>query len=284
MNPKQLIRSILHTGGEKKTTPKIKDQLQTSSPSTEMSSSPLAGKVAIVTGGSKGIGAATATALVKLGAKVVINYGRDSATAEELIRTLGADKAYAVQADAGTISGVEHLVQATVEKYGKIDILIPNAGILAMKDVESTTEADFDRSFTLLVKGPYFLVQKALPHIPRGGSIILISTTQNHATTVTAPYTLYCAAKGAIEQMVRVMSKDLQSKKGIRVNAVAPGPTGTDLFLEGKSEQVLKTIASLNPNNRIGTPEEVADAIVFLAGDSSRWVTGQTIRVNGGQA
>jgi 3-oxoacyl-[acyl-carrier protein] reductase len=249
-----------------------------------MSSLPLSGKVAVVTGGSKGIGAATATALVKLGAKVVINYGSDSVTAEKLIKTLGADNAYAVQADAGTVSGVEQLVKATVGKYGKIDILIPNAGILPMKDIESTTEADFDRAFGLNVKGPYFLVQKALPHISSGGSIILISTTQNHASTVTAPYTLYCATKGAIEQLVRLLSKDLQAKKGIRVNAVAPGPTGTDLFYEGKSEQVLKMIASLNPNNSIGTPEGVAEAIVFLAGDGAKWVSGQTIRVNGGQA
>lgn len=252
--------------------------------SAEMTSFPLSGKVAVVTGGSKGIGAATVTALVKLGAKVVINYGRDSSTAESLVKTLGPNNAYAVQADAGTISGVEQLVNATVEKYGKIDILIPNAGILPMKDVEHTTEADFDRAFGLNVKGPYFLVQKALPHIPKGGSIVLISTTQAFASTVSAPYTLYCATKGAIDQLVRVLSKDLQAKKGIRVNAVAPGPTGTELFYEGKSEQVLKMIAGLNPNNRIGTPEEVAEAIVFLAGDGAKWVSGQTVLVNGGQA
>ncbi|KEF52295.1 3-oxoacyl-[acyl-carrier protein] reductase [Exophiala aquamarina CBS 119918] len=249
-----------------------------------MTSFPFSGKVAVVTGGSKGIGAATATALVKLGAKVVINYGRDAPTAESLVKTLGVHNSYAVQADAGTVTGVEQLVNATVEKYGKIDILIPNAGILPMRDIESTTEADFDRAFGLNVKGPYFLVQKALPHIPRGGSIVLISTTQDFASTVSAPYTLYCTTKGAIDQLVRVLSKDLQAKKGIRVNAVAPGPTGTDLFYEGKSEQVLKMVASLNPNNRIGTPEEVAEAIVFLAGDGAKWVSGQTVRVNGGQA
>lgn len=250
----------------------------------KMSTGSLSGKVAIVTGGSKGIGAATATALVKLGANVVINYGRDSAAAETLVKTLGSKHAFAVQADAGSISGIEKLVKASVEKFGKIDILIPNAGILPMKDIESTTEADFDNTFNLNVKGPYFLVQKALPYIPRGGSIILVSTTQNHASTVNGPYTLYCTSKGAIEQLVRLLSKDLQSKKGIRVNAVAPGPTGTDLFYEGKSEQILKAISSLNPNNRLGTPEEVADAIVYLAGDGAKWVSGQTIRVNGGQA
>lgn len=284
MNSKQLVRNILHKQGHKSPSNQTKDKVETPLSSVNMSSLPLQGKVAVVTGGSKGIGAATATALVTLGAKVVINYGRDSATAETLVKTLGADKAYAVQADAGTVSGVEQLVQSTVEKYGKIDILIPNAGILALKDIESTTEADFDRSFALNVKGPYFLVQKALPHMPRGGSIILISTTQNHASSVAAPYTLYCSTKGAIEQLVRVLSKDLQAQKGIRVNAIAPGPTGTELFYEGKSEQVLKMIAGMNPNNRIGTPEEVADAIVFLAGDGARWVSGQTILVNGGHA
>lgn len=249
-----------------------------------MASGPLSGKVALVTGGSKGIGAATTTALVKLGAKVVINYGRDSAAAEQLVQSLGADKTFAVQADAGSVSGIEQLVQATVDKYGHIDILIPNAGILPMKTIESTTEADFDHAFNLNVKGPYFLVQKALPHISAGGSIILVSTTQNHASTVSPPYTLYCTTKGAIEQLVRVLSKDLVAKKGIRVNAVAPGPAGTDLFYEGKSDQVLKAIAGLNPHNRIGTPEEIAETIAYLAGEGARWITGQTIAVNGGQA
>ena len=201
-----------------------------------MSSAALSGKVAIITGGSKGIGASTATALVKLGAKVVINYGHDSAAAESLVSRLGgADHAIAVQADAGSITGVETLVKCAVDKFGKIDILIPNAGILPMKTVEATTEADFDRAFNLNVKGPYFLVQKALPYMARGSRIVLLSTTQCHASTVTPPYTLYCATKGAIEQMVRTMSKDLQASKGISVNAVAPGPTGTDLFMEGKS-------------------------------------------------
>jgi 3-oxoacyl-[acyl-carrier protein] reductase len=245
---------------------------------------PLSGKIALVTGASKGIGASTATALVSLGAKVVINYNHGSSAASSLVSRLGEDNAIAVQADAGSITGIETLVNKTVSKFGHIDILIPNAGILPMKDLESTTEADFDAAFNLNVKGPYFLIQKALPHMSRGGSVVLISTTQNHASTVTPGYGLYCATKGAIEQMVRVLSKELLAKKGVKVNAVAPGPTGTDLFYEGKSEQMLKMIANLNPNARIGTPEEVADAIVFLCRDEARWVSGQTIRVNGGQA
>ncbi|EXJ68509.1 3-oxoacyl-[acyl-carrier protein] reductase [Cladophialophora psammophila CBS 110553] len=249
-----------------------------------MSGGPLSGKVAVITGSSKGIGAATATRLVSLGAKVVVNYGHDTSTADALVQKLGPENAYAVQADAGALSGVEQLVQASVARFGKIDILILNAGILALKDVESCTEADFDRAFNINVKGPFFLVQKALPHMTPGGSILFISTNQCHASSVTAPYTLYCATKGAIEQLIRLLSKDLLAKKGIRVNAIAPGPTATELFLEGKPQKVLDMIASLHPTNRIGKPEEIAEAISFVVGDAASWVSGQTIKVNGGLA
>lgn len=152
-----------------------------------------------------------------------------------------------------------------------------------MKDVASTTEADFDATFNLNVKGPYFLVQSAAPHLKPGSHIILLSTSLCAASGVTPNYTLYCSTKGAIEQMTRLFSKDL-ARKGISVNAVAPGPTGTELFFRGKSEQVLNTIAGMNPHNRIGTPEEIADAMVYLSGEGSRWVTGQVLRVNGGMA
>ncbi|KIW18486.1 hypothetical protein PV08_02774 [Exophiala spinifera] len=250
-----------------------------------MSTAVLSGKVALVTGGSKGIGACVAMALSQLGAKVVISYGSDASAADSTVSKLGGpDNALAVRADAGSVAGIESLVSATVGKFGKIDILIPNAGVPEMKTVSTTSEADFDRSFNLNVKGPYFLVQKALPHMPRGSSVVLISTTQTAASTVTAPYTLYCATKGAVEQMGRTMSKDLLATKGINVNVVSPGPTGTELFYRGKSDQVLRMIAGLNPNNRIGTPEEVADAVVFLCRPEARWISGQNIRVNGGQA
>lgn len=116
-----------------------------------------------------------------------------------------------------------------------------------------------------------------------GSHIIFFSTTLCAASIVTPNYLMYVTSKGAVEQMARVMSKDL-ARKGISVNAVAPGPTGTDLFFKGKSDQVLKFLASTNPHNRIGTPEEIADAVAFLASDGSRWVTGQVLRVNGGMA
>ena len=116
-----------------------------------------------------------------------------------------------------------------------------------------------------------------------GSNIILLSTTLCHASTVTPNYLLYCSTKGAIEQMTKVLSKDL-ARRDISVNAVAPGPTGTELFLKGKSEELINTIGSMSPRNRLGKPEEIADAIVFLSSQASRWITGQIIGVNGGMA
>ena len=125
--------------------------------------------------------------------------------------------------------------------------------------------------------------QKAAPHMPSGSHIVLISTSQCVQQVVTPPYLLYTASKGAIEQMARVMSKELLAK-GICVNAVAPGPTGTDLFYKGKTEQMLKVIAGSSPTGRIGRPEEIAEAIVWLSGGQSGWVSGQVLRANGGAA
>lgn len=242
-----------------------------------------AGKVALITGGTKGIGKSTATILVSQGAKVLVNYGGDKASADATVQELGAANCVALQADAGTLAGVQAMVTTAVDKFGKIDILVPNAGWLPMKGVADVTEADFDRAFALNVKGPMFLVQTALPHMTAGGRIVMISTTQNYASTVSAAYMLYNATKGAVDQMVRCLAKELGGRD-INVNAVAPGPTGTDLFYQGKSEQVVKQIASLNPHNRVGKPDELGAAIAWLCSEASSWISGQTIRVNGGMA
>jgi 3-oxoacyl-[acyl-carrier protein] reductase len=246
----------------------------------------LNGHVAIITGGSKGIGRATAVALSAQGALVAINYGRDAAPADELVTQLGgAEKAIAIQADAGSVPGIDKIISTTVAKWGKIDIVFANAGIMPMRDLAATTEADFDSVMNLNVKGPYFLAQKAVPHMPNQptSSIILVSTSLAVASTVAPGYLPYLASKGAIEQMTRVMAKDV-GLKGIRVNAVAPGPTSTELFLKGKPQGLIDAIAGASPFKKLGSPEEIADVVVFLAGDSSKWVSGQVLRANGAMA
>lgn len=312
---KQTIKQLVHLGGRSKDqdsetsqtnqqdTPQSQDsQSNTHSiqgdntPTADMS---LAGKVALITGASKGIGKATALRLARDGARVVINYSSDKQAADEVVQQIGDSHAVAIKADASKVSDIEFLVKQTVDLLGRIDILIPCAGMLPMSPLEATSEELFDKIFALNVKGPYFLAQvcsgpiprtpqltvcqKAAPHMQSGSHIILISTTLTAASTVMPPYLPYLATKGAIEQMVRVMSKDL-GKKGICVNAVSPGPTGTELFLKNQNEQTLKMLSSMNPRGRIGEPEEIADTIAFLSGNDSRWVTGQNLRVNGGMA
>jgi 3-oxoacyl-[acyl-carrier protein] reductase len=211
---------------------------------------------------------------------VAVNYGRDSAQADKFVSELGPENAFAIQADAGSVAGAEKMVKETVNKYGRIDVLILNAGVMPMKTVETTTEEDFDKIFALNVKGPYFLVQKALAHMAPGSRVIFVSTSVIHASHVSPPYTLYATTKGAIEQMTHTFAKDLGAK-GITVNAIAPGPTGTELFLKGKSQELIKSIAGFSPFGKLGEPAELADVFVFLASNASRWISGQVILVNG---
>ncbi|KAL8807276.1 MAG: hypothetical protein Q9182_000781 [Xanthomendoza sp. 2 TL-2023] len=245
-----------------------------------MSSAPLTGKVAVITGGSKGIGKATVLRLAKDGASVVINYSSDAGSAQELVKAIGSDRALAVKANVSDVAEIEKLVKESVDKFGKIDILIPNAGTAPMKDLEQTTEEDFDYTMALNVKGPYFLCQKAAPHMAPGSHVILLSTSLCINSGITPNYLLYVTSKGAIEQMTRIMAKDL-ARKGICVNAIAPGPTGTELFYKGKSEELINMIAGSSPFKRLGKPEDLADAIALLCGNDSRWIAGQVLPVNG---
>ncbi|KAK0751866.1 hypothetical protein B0T18DRAFT_486344 [Schizothecium vesticola] len=240
----------------------------------------LTGKVALITGASNGIGKAVALRLAADGASIVINYHTDGASATALVSRIGADRALAVQADVSQLDSITALVDAAVARFGKIDILMPNAGILLMRDLSSATPSDFDRTFSLNVRGPLFLAQAAAPHMAAGSRVVFVTTGLNTATTITPGYLLYAASKGAVHQMTRALAKDL-GRRGITVNAVAPGPTATELFMEGKTEAVLRGMEAQSPFGRVGTPEEVADVVAFLAGEGSRWVSGQVVRVNG---
>jgi len=248
-----------------------------------MASKILAGKVAIVTGGSKGIGRAISLRLAQDGAKVVVNYASGAESAEEVVKSIGSENATAIKADVSNVASISQLVDATVEKYGRIDILIACAGLLRLNELDKITEEEFDVTFNLNVKGPMFLCQKAVPHMSPGSRIVLFSTTLAASSTLTGNYLTYVASKGAVEQMTRALSKTLAAK-GIMVNCIAPGPTSTDMFLSGKSEQLLKTIAGFNPQGRIGKPEEIAEAVAFVSSPANSWITGQTIRANGGMA
>ncbi|KAL4864089.1 hypothetical protein BDV12DRAFT_176689 [Aspergillus spectabilis] len=242
----------------------------------------LEGKVALVTGASRGIGRATALALANEGANVVVNYISSSTAAEEVVSQIGSDRAIAVQADVSKRGDIARLVKETVERFGKIDILVLNAGLLWQKgDLMSISEEDFDKLFAANVRSPLFTVQEAVPHIPDGGRILLFSSSLTALSGILPNYLLYTASKGAVEQMTRVLAKDL-GRRGVTVNTIAPGPIGTDAYYEGKTEQMVQMQSKLAPAGRLGKPEEVANVVTFLASDESQWVNGQTIRINGG--
>ncbi|KAI0789702.1 hypothetical protein C8Q75DRAFT_764612 [Abortiporus biennis] len=254
------------------------------SSTTSTPSLPLEGRVALVTGSSKGIGASIIKRLAADGASVVINYARSAQAAEELASSInagGVGKAIAVQADVSSITNAKRLLETTVSHFGKIDVLVLNAGLMDYGTLAQITETSFDDHFNINVKVPLFLAQAAAPLMQAGGRIIFFSTSLTMNSAVPPNYLIYVATKGSVEQIVRVLAKDLGAK-GINVNAVAPGPTDTDLFRNGKTEAQFKFFESLHPQKRIGQPDEIAPVVAFLSKEESSWVNGQTIFVNGG--
>ncbi|WP_145040366.1 SDR family oxidoreductase [Paenibacillus sp. Y412MC10] len=241
----------------------------------------LSGKVAIVTGASRGIGREIAERLAENGAKVVVNYASSPAKAEEVVGRIkqGGGEARAIQADISQVAEIERLFRETIEAYGGIDILVNNAGIMTTKPIAAMTEEDFDQQFAINVKGTYFAIQQAFHHMNSGGRIINFSTSV--AGQMFPTYSVYAGTKGAVEQFTRQLAKEF-GPKGITINAVAPGPINTELFTVGKSEEQIAGIVSMNSFGRLGEPDDIAGVVLFLASEESKWITGQTLRVNGG--
>lgn len=248
-----------------------------------MASKNLYGKVALVTGASKGIGAAIARRLASDGASVVLNYSANLDLAQAIVDEIGqtAGQAFAVRADVSNAAEVEQLFDATFSHFGKLDILVNNAGIQIVKPLAEISEADFDRIFGVNVKGTFFACQQAAKRMADGGRIINISSS---TTVMMLPnYSAYVATKGAVEQMTRSLAKELGAR-GITVNVVSPGPTDTELFMIGKTVQDKHRFGQLAAFGRLGQPSDIADAVALLASDDAHWITGQNTRVNGGTA
>ena len=242
----------------------------------------LTDKVILVTGSSKGIGAAVAKRLAAAGAKVIVNYAGSQADAEQVVANIVEDggEAIAVQADVSKAEQVKTLFDQAIAAFGKIDVLVNNAGIMITKPIKDTTDEDFTRQFDINVRGVFNTLREAADRLADKGSIINFSTTVNRLMLPT--YGTYVATKAAVEQLTRVFSKEIG--RGINVNSVSPGPTNTELFMKGKPQQVIDHLAAMNPFGRIGEPNDIADVVVFLASDEAKWINAQNIGVNGGMA
>lgn len=242
----------------------------------------LAGKVAVVTGASKGIGAGIARGLAEAGASVVVNYASDRAGADRVVAEIAqrGGHAVAVQGDVSKAADVERLFAEAVRTFGGLDVLVNNAGVYKFGPIESITEAEFRRHYDVNVLGPILAVREALKHLgPGGGSVINISSVVGSSPWPKA--VLYSSTKAAVDNLTRGLALELAPRK-VRVNAVAPGTTeseGTSELFEG--DEAKEVIAS-TPLGRVGTPADIARVVVFLASDDSAWVTGEVIRASGG--
>jgi NAD(P)-dependent dehydrogenase (short-subunit alcohol dehydrogenase family) len=242
----------------------------------------LQGKTALVTGASRGIGRATAIALAKDGANVIVHYGSAAAEAQAVVAEItgAGGQATAVAADLGTPEGPHELAAKVRELVrGRLDVLVANAGISNASPIEETTVADFDKLFAVNVRAPYFLVQQLLPVLGEGSSVVLLSSLAARAAVGTIH--AYAATKGAIDTLVKHFAAALGGR-GIRVNAVAPGIVETDMSNFARTDAGQQFALSIQSLKRIAQPADIAPVIAFLASDDSRWVTGDTIRVDGG--
>jgi 3-oxoacyl-[acyl-carrier protein] reductase len=212
---------------------------------------------------------------------VVVNYAGNTEAARSVVAEVEAlgGRAVAVQADVGTTADVTRLFNEAIRHLGRIDILVNNAGVFFTKPLAEVTEEEFDRIFSVNVKGTYFACREAALRMADGGRIVNLSSS---TTALMLPrYSAYVATKGAVEQLSHVLAKEL-GPRGITVNVVSPGPTDTELFSSDKTEEDKRRFAQMAALGRLGTPEDIADVVALLVSDGARWITGQNVRANGG--
>ncbi|MBC2690275.1 MULTISPECIES: SDR family oxidoreductase [Pseudomonas] len=238
-------------------------------------------KVAIVTGASRGIGAVIAKQLAREGFAVVVNYANSATEASKLVVELrqAGHQAIAVKADVASADDVCRLFDETEAQLGKVDVLVNNAGILKVMPLAQHTDELFDQNFNIHTRGTFNTLREAATRLNAGGRIINFSSS---TVGMNLPgYAVYIASKAAVESLTQVFAKEMRGRN-ITVNAVAPGPVATDLFLQGKSEEQIQTFAKMSPLERLAQPEDISRVVSFLAGPDSAWVNGQILRVNGG--
>jgi 3-oxoacyl-[acyl-carrier protein] reductase len=242
----------------------------------------LSGKTALITGASRGIGRATAMQLAKDGAQVLVHYSTSPKEAEAVVAEIikAGGRAQALKADLALPDGAHDLARQTRAIVGdRLDILVANAGMAKNAAIEDTTIEDFDRLFAVNVRAPYFLVQQLLPILGQGSSIVLVSSLAAHA--VVGNLSAYAATKGAIDTLVKFFAAALGGR-GIRVNAVAPGVVNTDMSSFARTDQGRDFTLGMQALQRVADPADIAGAIAFLASDAARWISGDTLRVDGG--
>src|SRR6201987_1552034 len=238
-------------------------------------------RIAIVTGASRGIGAAVAERLAADGFIVIINYSGDTKSAEALARKIESKggRALTHKADVSDPNAVRGMFDTAEAAFGGVDVLINNAGIMKLARIADSDDALFDQHVAINLKGSFNTMREAAKRLRDGGRIVNLSTSVVGLKTET--YGVYAATKAAIETMTGVLSKELRGRS-ITVNAVAPGPVATDLFLNGKLPELIDRLAKMNPLERLGTPEDIASAVAFLVGPDGGWINGQALRANGG--
>jgi 3-oxoacyl-[acyl-carrier protein] reductase len=238
-------------------------------------------RTAIVTGGSRGIGRAIAKRLAQDGFAVAVGYAGNAAGADGVVGEIEAagGRALALRADVGMEADVAQLFARAREAFGGIDVVVNSAGIMQLAPISEGNLEAFDKTIATNLRGSFLVLSRAAREVGAGGRIIALSTS---VLGLALPaYGAYIASKAGVEGLVRVLANELRGKS-VTVNAVAPGPTATELFLHGKSDEVVERMRKMNPLERLGQPEDIAAVVAFLAGKDGAWVNGQVLRANGG--